>query len=351
MSQYKRPESVLVVIYTRAGEVLLLKRADLPAFWQSVTGAMRWDETDARVTAVREVKEETGLTIEAAALRDLGLTVSFPILAQFRHRYAPEVTHNVEHAYALELDSTFTPILSRSEHTESGWFRLRDAEQRVASWTNRDALRKVAPPAVVVLVHGWWMNGWWMLPLAARLRRGGFDVRTFSYASVRSDLRDSAQRLQRFLETLPEGVVHLVGHSLGGMVIRALFHYCPPRQVGRIVTLGTPHQGSVVGTRLARTRVGRRLLGKSVVDVVRRVAAEWPAPAREIGVVSGTRSFGIGRCISALPERNDGTLTVSETSFAAGRAQLIAPVTHTGMLTSRRVADAVIRFLRHGDFG
>jgi pimeloyl-ACP methyl ester carboxylesterase len=351
VNPYKRPESVLVVVHAR-GQALLLKRADLPEFWQSVTGAMRWDETDPRVTAVRELEEETGMRVTLGALRDLGLTARFPILPQFRHRYAPGVVENVEHAFALELQSEVVPRLSSVEHTAFGWYPMAQAASRVASWTNRDALRVLARGAreTVVLVHGWWMNGWWMLPLAARLRRAGFDVRTFSYASVRADLRDSAQRLHRFLETLPNDVVHLVGHSLGGMVIRALFHYCPPRQAGRVVTLGTPHHGSVVGARLARTRAGRRLLGRSVVDVVRQVASEWPAPPRDLGVVSGTRSFGIGRCISALPERNDGTLTLSETSFAAARAQLVAPVTHTGMLTSRRVAEAVAHFLRTGAF-
>lgn len=139
MNRFKRPESVLVVIHSRAGKVLLLKRADLPDFWQSVTGAMRWDETDPRATAVREVREETGFAVGPSVLRDLRLTQRFPILAQFRHRYAPGVVENVEHALALEVDDEFAPTIS-PEHIECKWFDVDEAPREVASWTNRDAI-------------------------------------------------------------------------------------------------------------------------------------------------------------------------------------------------------------------
>lgn len=140
MNPYKRPESVLVVIHSRAGRVLLLKRADLPDFWQAVTGAMRWDETDPCATAMREVREETGFAIGPSALRDLRLTQRFPILTQFRHRYAPGVVENVEHAFALELDDEITPTLSPTEHTAYTWLSIEEALHKVASWTNRDAI-------------------------------------------------------------------------------------------------------------------------------------------------------------------------------------------------------------------
>ncbi len=140
---YKRPESVLIVVYTSAGNVLLLKRADHPEFWQSVTGAMRWDERDPCVTAIRELREETGLTAAPAKLRDLELIQRFAILPQWRHRYAPDVATNTERAFALELPHE-VPLAIHPEHTEYAWLAFGPAATRVTSWTNRAAIERVA---------------------------------------------------------------------------------------------------------------------------------------------------------------------------------------------------------------
>jgi dihydroneopterin triphosphate diphosphatase len=141
-SRYKRPESILAVVHTHDAKVLLLKRADLPAFWQSVTGALRWDETDARHTALREIEEETGIRVQPEALRDLGIIRCFPILPQFRERYESGVSHNIEYAFAVELPAEVGVRLS-AEHTDYGWFPAEKAVSKVASWTDREAVRAV----------------------------------------------------------------------------------------------------------------------------------------------------------------------------------------------------------------
>lgn len=142
-SPYKRPESVLVVVYTRDGKVLLLKRADHPEFWQSVTGSMNWEESDPRVTAVRELREETGIDVEPAALQDLGLVERYPIFPQWRHRYAPGVIENAEHAFALELPQPVI-LASHPEHTAFEWFDFPEAINRATSTTNRAAIERIA---------------------------------------------------------------------------------------------------------------------------------------------------------------------------------------------------------------
>ncbi len=354
-SSFKRPESVLVVVVTRTGKVLLLKRADHPDFWQSVTGAMRWEERDPRATAVRELREETGLAAEPAALRDLGLTQRYPILPQWRQRYAPEVTENTEHAFALELPEE-TRLMLHPEHTEYGWFPFEEAVQRVASWANRRAIDEVTRrlPAggreIVVLVHGLWLKGWCTALLAWRLRRAGFEVHFFSYPTIRAGLRENAARLHAYLATLRANTVHLVGHSLGGVVIRALFQNFPPPRPGRIVMLAPPNQGSMAARQLARGRFGRSLLGKSVMELLAGMPSEWTMPAREVGIISGTRPLGLGRLATRLPLPNDGVLTVAETALPHASVQVALPVSHTGMLLSHTAAAAVVRFLRHGRF-
>ena len=143
-TRYKRPESVLVVVYTWTGKVLLLKRADDPDFWQSVTGSQLWEETEPRQAAARELREETGLeAIED--LRNLQLTYRYPILPKWRPRYAPEVRENTEHAFALELPEEILITVNPAEHAGYGWFTFDEAAEKVASWTNREVILKLKP--------------------------------------------------------------------------------------------------------------------------------------------------------------------------------------------------------------
>jgi dATP pyrophosphohydrolase len=140
--KFKRPESVLVVVYTRTGKVLLLKRADDPDFWQSVTGSLKWGETNPRQAAEREMREETGLSA-TEGLRDLQLTHRYPILPKWRPRYAPEVRENTEHAFALELPAEILITVNPAEHAGYGWFTFDEAMGKVASWTNREVIVKM----------------------------------------------------------------------------------------------------------------------------------------------------------------------------------------------------------------
>ena len=101
-SRYKRPESVLVVVYTAADEVLVLRRRQPPDFWQSVTGSLRWDETEPLDAARRELYEETGLGDEVTVVA-CGTVNRFPILPPWRHRYAPDARENIEHVFRIPL--------------------------------------------------------------------------------------------------------------------------------------------------------------------------------------------------------------------------------------------------------
>lgn len=133
---YKRPESVLVVVYTETGQVLLLHRVDHEDFWQSVTGSMHWDETDPMQTAIRELKEETGLDA-GNDLINLNLFHKYEIFPQWRYRYAPGITENTEHAFALKLSKVVDVCLNPNEHKEAIWLSFADVVDKLSSWTNR----------------------------------------------------------------------------------------------------------------------------------------------------------------------------------------------------------------------
>lgn len=136
---YKRPESVLVVIYTVTGSVLLLQRRDVPSFWQSVTGSLEAGETP-RQAAVREVQEETGLVL--ARIDDCQQQNQFLIQPPWRARYAPTVTHNVEHLFIAALDEAVPVRLNPAEHIAACWLDKAEALRRVSSVTNRAAIEE-----------------------------------------------------------------------------------------------------------------------------------------------------------------------------------------------------------------
>jgi dihydroneopterin triphosphate diphosphatase len=139
---HKRPISVLVVVYTPALEVLLLERADRPGFWQSVTGSQHEGET-LRETAIRELREETGIDAAPLALADWGKENVFEIYREWRHRYAPGVTHNTEHVFGLELAGPHAIRVEPREHLDYVWLPWQEAAKRAFSWSNAEAIREL----------------------------------------------------------------------------------------------------------------------------------------------------------------------------------------------------------------
>lgn len=139
---FKLPESVLVVVHTAALDVLLLERAANPGFWQSVTGSREPDDLDLEATARRELLEETGLS--AGTLTDWRLTNRYEIWPQWRARYAPDVTQNIEHVFGFQVPEITVATLEPEEHVAQLWLPWQQAMDKVFSPTNRDAIWQLA---------------------------------------------------------------------------------------------------------------------------------------------------------------------------------------------------------------
>ena len=137
----KLPLSVLVVIHTVEREVLLLERALRPGYWQSVTGSLDWPEEPLVRAAAREVREETGIDTAHGRLTAWHVANTFEIYAQWRHRFAPGVTHNTEHVFGLVLPRRLPVSMAPAEHVAFLWLPWREAAERCFSWSNRDAIR------------------------------------------------------------------------------------------------------------------------------------------------------------------------------------------------------------------
>ncbi|MEZ5703349.1 MAG: dihydroneopterin triphosphate diphosphatase [Burkholderiaceae bacterium] len=156
---FKIPESVLVVIYTVAGEVLLIRRADAPEFWQSVTGSKESLSEGFEETAVREVWEETGLDALAPGrvLSDWRLENRYEIYPQWRSRYAPGVTENTERVFGLELDQQCPILLNAREHGAYQWLGWLEAADKCFSPSNAEAILQLSD-----------MKGWGPSPMGVR---------------------------------------------------------------------------------------------------------------------------------------------------------------------------------------
>ncbi|MBI79673.1 MAG: dihydroneopterin triphosphate diphosphatase [Pseudomonadota bacterium] len=137
---YRRPESVLVVIYTFYMDFLLLERTHPVNFWQSVTGTICWNE-DPHDAAIREVKEETGLSSES--IIDAKLKNKFSILPEWKDRYDPKVNFNTEHLWYLKIPQKVSIDLCYKEHKSYKWVKSEQALKMVQSWTNKEAIKRL----------------------------------------------------------------------------------------------------------------------------------------------------------------------------------------------------------------
>jgi pimeloyl-ACP methyl ester carboxylesterase len=201
--------------------------------------------------------------------------------------------------------------------------------------------------SAVVLVHGLWVPGLVMQPLAARLARAGYRCRTFSYLGAGKPLEAHAERLARFAREF--GPAHYVAHSMGGLVVLEALQREPHAAAGRVVLLGTPASGCYSARRFARHAAGRWFLGESERLWREGRAARWSRP-EALGVVAGTLPLGLGRLFGPLPGVNDGVVRLEETAVEGMTGRVALPVGHSAMLVSARVAENVAAFLAQGRF-
>lgn len=202
----------------------------------------------------------------------------------------------------------------------------------------------------VILLHGLWMPGIVMSPLAAQLGERGFRAHRFDYAGRQRPLELHAERLARFAHAVGHGApVHFVGHSLGGLVVLASLTGPHAAATAGVVLLGTPVRGCLAGRRLARLPGGRWMLGESEPLWREGRLAHWDGRA-PLGVIAGSLPFGLGRALGSLPGINDGVVRLEETQIEGMTERIVLPVSHAAMLVSARLAAQVAHFLAHGAF-
>lgn len=201
----------------------------------------------------------------------------------------------------------------------------------------------------VILIHGLWMHGLVFLPHQHHLEKLGFSAQRFSYPSWSRNLRDNADRLAAFIANTDAASVHLVAHSLGGLVALAMLGQGADPRIRRLILMGSPCSACHCGRVLAATPALSPLIGHSIKDWLRLPQPTVP-PSVEIGVIAGTRSFGMGRVIPGLPRPNDGVVALAETRLPEAKDSIALPVSHSGMLLSSACGDQIAAFLKSGSF-
>jgi len=221
-----------------------------------------------------------------------------------------------------------------------------------------DAAAAAPLRGTVLYVHGLWQTGVESFLLRRRLAAYGWKLRVLPYSSVGERPESIARRCAREALRIAASTalpVHLLGHSLGGLIIYRMFEmglieadrfsgdFC------RAVFLGSPVRGTRCGLALSRWKHGRRLFGLAAAELLDPQPREWRFPV-QLGIIAGDLPAGLGRLVTELEGDNDGTVAVVETRLPGMQAHCVLPVSHTGLLLSVAVARRVARFLDQGRF-
>jgi len=200
----------------------------------------------------------------------------------------------------------------------------------------------------VVLVHGLYVHGLWMRLLEYWLEESGYQTVNFSYPSMTRSPAENAEDLHRLLERLESPTVHFLAHSMGGLVVRYLFHHYPKQRPGRVVTLGTPHQGSYAARIMHQSGLGI-FVGRALERGLLGGAPAWTSP-NLLGSIAGTLNIGIGLMFPAMPSPADGMIAVVETQLPGMADHICLPVAHMQMLVDPSTITQSCAFFATGRF-
>lgn len=201
-------------------------------------------------------------------------------------------------------------------------------------------------PKDLILLHGLWMRGITLTVLQHRLEKAGYGVETLDYLSVAAPFEKTLETLRRRMHAYADGV-HVVGHSLGGLLALLACQGDDNLPPGRIVCMASPLTGSAIARQLSE-HGGAWMLGHSR-QILENGLERWDG-SREVGMVAGCNGVGLGTVMGHLEGESDGTVTVAETRLPGLTDHCVVETSHTGMLLSRAAAAQAIAFLQHGHF-
>lgn len=209
----------------------------------------------------------------------------------------------------------------------------------------------------VVILHGIGRSSASMNAVAQALHKAGYAQTNIGYKSTREPLDtiidDVHGRIRHFSDKEDERV-HFVCYSLGCLVTRGIIHQHRPKNLGRVVMMGPPNQGSVMADYLKDHAVPNWVFGPNLAQLgtAKREALETLIGDHadyELGIIAGSQSLDpIGAAI--IPSDDDGRVAVEHTVLAGMKEHLITDANHTTLITNRAVIAQAVHFIQNGQF-
>ena len=202
----------------------------------------------------------------------------------------------------------------------------------------------------VLLIHGILMYPIEMRFLGSQLENHGFNVHYIFYQSVLKTSAQNAQAIYKKIQKLNLPDLHIVAHSLGGIITMHLFDQFKDIPKGRVVMLGSPVNGSWIAQKVQDWPVVSPILARSMPSALSgEDIPNWES-GRDWGMIAGTKNTGLGILTGGLPDKGDGTVLVEETKHDNQSEFIEVNHSHTGLLFSKNVAELSSKFLKKGSF-
>lgn len=194
------------------------------------------------------------------------------------------------------------------------------------------------------------MNPVEMLFLGKQLQKAGFKVHYFYYQSVLKTPAENALVLHKKITSLNLPDLHIVAHSLGGLIVMHLFDQFNDMPNGKIVMLGSPVNGSFIAKKTQNWPIISKLLQRSMPKALSgEDIPDWNTE-RDWGMIAGEKNYGLGFLTGGLPGPSDGTVLIEETHHPKQKDHILVQTSHTGLLFSKKVAKFTASFLNKGKF-
>lgn len=211
-------------------------------------------------------------------------------------------------------------------------------------------------PECVVLLHGILASGAFMKPLESALQDAGYRTVNISYPSRDKTIEEIAadflpgELKKHDVARAPK--VHFVVHSMGGLITRAYLEKSRPANLGRVVMLGTPNQGSEAADRLAESDILKKIVGVNLENLRTKengTAGKLGRANYDLGIIAGDTS--INPLFSSWVKGDaDGPVSLESAKLEGMRDFVVVPYSHTAMLWREETARQVLAFLRNGKF-